>query len=200
MPKSQKTDDTIISGTPGRPKKFKTEQSFLQVVKGFKERDAEQVTELFGEIYGTDMWRRGVQHSVHEEESPWLFWFLYFRYQYQWATQCYNIQTKCIRDTAHILWTTKDRRSRRTEWDVAPWLSVRSLCYGSSDRSIELFLVPASGPRTTSATKAVVCAILSVGCAYKRTLAATRKEQPMWRQRVSSLTIWVILYHMFDAI
>ena len=46
---------------------------------------------------------------------------------------------------------------------------------------IELFLVPA---------KAVVCVILSVGGdAYKRTLAANRKEDPMWRQRVSSLAI-----------
>ena len=33
MPKSQKTDDTRISGTPERPNKSKTEQAFLQMVK-----------------------------------------------------------------------------------------------------------------------------------------------------------------------
>ena len=32
--------------------------------------------------------------------------------------------------------------------------------------------------------------------AYERTLAANRKEQPMWRQWVSSLTIWVVFYHI----
>ena len=40
MPNSQKTDDTRILGTPGRPKKSKIEQ----VVKGPEESDAEQVT------------------------------------------------------------------------------------------------------------------------------------------------------------
>ena len=44
MPKSQKTHDTRISVTPGRPKKSKIEQAFLQVVKGHEERDGEQVT------------------------------------------------------------------------------------------------------------------------------------------------------------
>ena len=61
------------------------------------------------------MQRRSVQHSVHEEETPWLLWFLYYHYQYRWTTQCCDIQTKCIRDTPHILWTTKDRVARRTE-------------------------------------------------------------------------------------
>ena len=61
------------------------------------------------------MWRRSVQHCVHEVETPWLFWFLYYRHQYQWATQFCDIETKCIRDTPHILWTTKDRGSRWTE-------------------------------------------------------------------------------------
>ena len=36
--------------------------------------------------------------------------------------------------------------------------------------------------------------------AYKGTLAANQKEQPMWRQRVSSLAIGMVLYHMSDAI
>ena len=40
---------------------------------------------------------------------------------------------------------------------------------------------------TTSVTKTVVCAILSVGWSYKRTLAVNRKELPMWWQQVSSL-------------
>ena len=48
-------------------------------------------------------------------------------------------------------------------------------------------------------TKAVVCACLWDD-AYKRTLAANRKEQPMWWQWVSSLAICVVLHHMSDAI
>ena len=44
------------------------------------------------------MRRRSVQHSVHEEEPPWLFWFLYC-YQYQWATQFCDIQTSEILHT-----------------------------------------------------------------------------------------------------
>ena len=44
---------------------------------------------------------------------------------------------------------------------------------------------------TTGVTKAVYIYVLSclLDDAYKRTLAANRKEQPMWRQRVSSLPI-----------
>ena len=57
---------------------------------------------------------------------------------------------------------------------------------------IELFLVLASDPR-------LVLSCLWDG-AYKRTLAANRKEQPMWRQRVSFLTIRMVLNHMSDAI
>ena len=30
--------------------------------------------------------------------------------------------------------------------------------------------------------------------AYKRTIAANRKEKPMWRQRVSSLAEWSIVF------
>ena len=41
---------------------------------------------------------------------------------------------------------------------------------------IELFLVPASDPRLVCVTKAVVCAIISVGWCNKRTFAANRKE------------------------
>ena len=36
--------------------------------------------------------------------------------------------------------------------------------------------------------------------AYKRTLAVNQKEQPMLKQQVSSLTIRMVLYHMFDTI
>ena len=57
---------------------------------------------------------------------------------------------------------------------------------------IELFLVPASAPR-------YVLSCLWDG-AYKRTLAVNLKEYPMWQQRVSFLTIRVVLYHMSDAI
>ena len=57
---------------------------------------------------------------------------------------------------------------------------VGSILHGET---IELFLVPASDPR---ALFYVVC--LWVG-AYKITLAANRKEQPMWRQRVSTVAI-----------
>ena len=32
--------------------------------------------------------------------------------------------------------------------------------------------------------------------AYKRTLAVNSKEEPMWQQPVSSLPIWVVLYHL----
>ena len=50
-----------------------------------------------------------------------------------------------------------------------------------------LFIYRSSQCSMTSVTKAVVCIILSVGwCIYKRTLAANRKEKPMWRQWVSS--------------
>ena len=34
---------------------------------------------------------------------------------------------------------------------------------------------------------------------YKRTLAANRKKLHMWRQQVSSLAIWAVLYHMPDT-
>ena len=36
--------------------------------------------------------------------------------------------------------------------------------------------------------------------AYKRTLAATRKQYPMWQQRVPSLAMYMVLYHIADAI
>ena len=59
---------------------------------------------------------------------------------------------------------------------------VRAFTYDAMGRRIdpswggpiELFLVPASAPRLIGVTKAVVCAILSVG--WKRILAANRKE------------------------
>ena len=38
------------------------------------------------------------------------------------------------------------------------------------------------------------------GMCYPVSFAANRKDKPMWRQRVSSLAIWVVLYHMSDAI
>ena len=53
---------------------------------------------------------------------------------------------------------------------------------------------------TTGVTEAVYVISCMWDGAYKRTLAANRKEQPMWRQRVSSLAIGVVLYHMPDAI
>ena len=76
---------------------------------------------------------------------------------------------------------------------------VRALVNGAMGRRtdptcgepIELFLVPASAPRLF-VTKATVCAILWDG-AYKRTLA-------VWWQRVSFLTIRMVLNHMSDAI
>ena len=45
------------------------------------------------------------------------------------------------------------------ERDVSPWYSLRSVCDGSSDQSS--MVDPLS--YTTGVTKAVVCAILSVG-------------------------------------
>ena len=64
--------------------------------------------------------------------------------------------------------------------------SVRSWCDGLLDRS---FIVEPLRyfSYNKGVAKAEVCAILSVG--YKITLAANRKEQPMWLQRVSSIVI-----------
>ena len=53
---------------------------------------------------------------------------------------------------------------------------------------IELFLVPASAPRLVYQMLWYVLSCLWEGT-YKRTIAVNRKEQPMWRQRVSCLTI-----------
>ena len=59
---------------------------------------------------------------------------------------------------------------------------------------IELFLIPACAPRPS-----YVLSCLWDG-AYKRTLAVNWKELPMWRQRVSFLTIRMVLNHMSDTI
>ena len=72
---------------------------------------------------------------------------------------------------------------------------VRAFAYGvmghwidpSWGGPIELFLVPASAPRLVYQRPWYVLSCLWDG-AYKRTLAVNRKEKPMWRQRVSSLT------------
>ena len=53
---------------------------------------------------------------------------------------------------------------------------------------IELYLVPASAQRLVSRRSWYVASYLWDD-AYKRTLAANKKERPMWRQRVSSLVI-----------
>ena len=55
---------------------------------------------------------------------------------------------------------------------------IRSIPYGGP---VEVYLIPASAPWYV-----LSCLWDSV---YKRTLAANQKEQPMWQQRVSSLTI-----------
>ena len=53
----------------------------------------------------------------------------------------------------------------------------------------------------TGVTKTMVCAILSVGCALKRSFAVTQKEKLMnWRLWVSTLIICVVLNPMFNAI
>ena len=66
---------------------------------------------------------------------------------------------------------------------------VGSILHGGP---IELFLLSA----TSRITKAVVCTIMSVVWCMKRTLAANRRG---W-QRVSTLAIFVVLYHMSDVI
>ena len=48
---------------------------------------------------------------------------------------------------------------------------VRAFAHGALDLRISFMVWT-----TTGITKAVVCAILSVGCAYKRTLAVNWKE------------------------
>ena len=53
---------------------------------------------------------------------------------------------------------------------------------------IELFLVSASAPRLVQQMSWYVFSCLWDD-AYKRTLAANRKEEPIWRQRVFSLAI-----------
>ena len=83
--------------------------------------------------------------------------------------------------------------TNKKERDVAPWeersLMVRwvvgLILHGGP---IELFLVPPSAPRLVYQRPWYVLSCL-LDDAYKRTLAANRKEQPMWRQRVSSLAI-----------
>ena len=73
---------------------------------------------------------------------------------------------------------------------------VRAFAHGAMDRRIdpswggpiELFLVPASAPQLVHQRPWYVLSCLW-DSAYKRTLAANRKEYPMWRQRVSSLAI-----------
>ena len=64
------------------------------------------------------------------------------------------------------------------------WI-VRLILHGGPT---ELFLVPASAPQLVQQRQWYVLSCLWDG-AYKRTLDANRKELPMWRQRVSSLTI-----------
>ena len=84
---------------------------------------------------------------------------------------------------------------------------VRAFAHGAVGRRIdpswggpiELFLVPASVPRLVQQRPWYVVSCLWDG-AYKRTLAVNRKEYPMWRQRVSFLTIRMVLNHMSDAI
>ena len=64
---------------------------------------------------------------------------------------------------------------------------------------ITLTVIPASAPRLVWQRPWYVLSCLWDG-AYKITLAVNRKEYPMWRQRVSFLNIWVVIYHMSDAI
>ena len=73
---------------------------------------------------------------------------------------------------------------------------VGSILHGGP---IELFLVPASAPRLVYQRPWYVLSCLWDG-AYKRTLTVNRKELPMLRQWVSSLTIRIVLNHMSDAI
>ena len=67
---------------------------------------------------------------------------------------------------------------------VVRWV-VGSILHGGP---IALFLVPSSALRLVQQRSWYVLSCLWDG-AYKRTLAANRKEYPMWRQRVSSLAI-----------
>ena len=60
-------------------------------------------------------------------------------------------------------------------------------------------LVPASAPWLVYQRPWYVLSCLWDG-AYKRTLAVNWKDMPMWWQRVSSLTIRVVLYHTSDVI
>ena len=82
---------------------------------------------------------------------------------------------------------------------VCHFISVVKTIYGKILYFV-FFLLIISGVRCIS----VVRAWLVLSClwdnAYKRTLAANRKEKHMWWQQVSSLAIWVVLYHMSDTI
>ena len=75
---------------------------------------------------------------------------------------------------------------------IEEW-SVRSWCDGLSDQS---FMVV---HHDWCNRPWYVLSSLWDG-AYKRTLTVNQKEYPMWRQRVSFLTIRMVLNHMPDAI
>ena len=81
---------------------------------------------------------------------------------------------------------------------------VRAFAHGVMGRRIDLSwwthwaISLSSQCFTTGVTKYVLCCLCEN--AYKITLDVNRKELPMWRQRVSSLAIWVVFYNMSDAI
>ena len=77
-----------------------------------------------------------------------------------------------------------------------------SLSYGAMGRWIDSslsYFIPVGVPRPVQQKLWYVLCCLWDG-AYKRTLVANQKEEPMCQQQVSSLTIRVVLYHMSDAI
>ena len=84
---------------------------------------------------------------------------------------------------------------------------VRAFAHGTMSRridpswggSIELFLVTASAHDWCNKGRGMCYPVCGDG-AYKRTLAVNRKEKLMWQQRVSFLTIRMVLNYMYDAI
>ena len=124
----------------------------------------------------------------------------------------------CVRERERQRETERDRHRERVMWKctycgllikfyfIVPGMRCVGQFHNNSIILLTLshkvhhcitWLVPASAPRLVYQRTWFVLFCLW-DRAYKRTLAANRK--PMWRQRISSFAIWVVLYHMSDAI